>query len=129
MALLDFIPIIGDITAAIRKVVPDTAERDRIAGQLESMQLGLAQAQAEITAAESQSPSLFKSGWRPAVGWLCVLGLWIDFMVFPLTSMALQLNGHAPIASPLDIASLMALLGALLGLGGMRTVERLKGKA
>lgn len=129
MAWIDFIPILGDLTAAIRKAVPDTAERDRIAGELERMQLALAQAQATITAAESQSPSLFKSGWRPAVGWLCVLGLWIDFMVFPLVSMALQLAGRTPIASPLDIASLMALLSALLGLGGLRTAERLKGKA
>lgn len=129
MALLDFLPILGDITGAIRKYVPDTAERDRMAGQLDSMQLGLAQAQAAITAAESQSPSLFKSGWRPAVGWLCVLGLWIDFMVFPLVSMALQLAGKPAISSPLDIGSLLALLGSLLGLGGMRTVERLKGKA
>lgn len=129
MPLLDWIPIIGDITGAIRKYVPDTAERDRIAGQLESMQLSLAQAQAAITAAESQSPSLFKSGWRPAVGWLCVLGLWIDFMVFPLVSMALQLAGKAAISSPLDITSLLALLGSLLGLGSMRTIERVKGKA
>lgn len=129
MALLDFIPLLGDITGAIRKYVPDTAERDRIAGQLDSMQLGLAQAQAAITAAEAQSPSFFKSGWRPAVGWLCVLGLWIDFMVFPLVSMGLQLADKPAINSPLDIASLLALLGSLLGLGSMRTIERVKGKA
>lgn len=129
MPLLDWIPIIGDITGAIRKYVPDTAERDRIAGQLENMQMSLAQAQAAITAAESQSPSLFKSGWRPAVGWLCVIGLWIDFMVFPLVSMALQLAGKPAISSPLDITSLLALLGSLLGLGTMRSFERVKGKA
>ena len=129
MALLDWIPIIGDITGAIRKYMPDTAERDRIAGQLESMQLSLAQAQAAITAVEAQSPSLFKSGWRPAAGWLCVLGLWIDFMVFPLVSMGLQIAGKAAIHSPLDVASLLMLLGSLLGLGGMRMNERIKGKA
>lgn len=129
MTWLDFVPILGDLTASIRKAVPDTAERDRIAGELERMQLALAQAQAAITAAESQSPSLFKSGWRPAVGWLCVLGLWIDFIVFPLVSMALQLAGKPAISSPLDITSLLALLGSLLGLGSMRTIERIRGKA
>ncbi len=129
MALLDFIPILGDLTGAIRKAVPDTAERDRIAGELERAQLALAQSQAEITAAEAQSQSLFKSGWRPAVGWICVAGLFLDFLFFPLVSLGLQLAKLQPVTSPLDIASLMALLSALLGLGGFRTVERLKGRA
>lgn len=129
MALLDFIPILGDITGAIRKYVPDTAERDRIAGELERAQLALAQAQAEMTASESASGDRFRAWWRPAIGWICVAGLFLDFLFFPLISLGLQLTGKAPIASPLDIASLMALLSALLGLGGLRTVERLKGKA
>lgn len=127
MPLLDWIPILGDITAAIRKAVPDATERDRIAGELEKAQQAIQQTQAEITAADAASPDRFRAWWRPAVGWMCVLGLWLDFILFPLVSLGLQLAGHAAITSPLDIASLMALLGALLGLGGLRTVERVKG--
>ena len=129
MPLLDFIPILGDISAAIRKAVPDATEANRIAGELDKTQLALAQAQASITEAEGQSPSLFKSGWRPATGWMCVLGLWLDFIFFPLVSMGMQLAGKAPLVSPLDAASLLALLGSLLGLGSMRTYEKYKGKA
>ncbi len=129
MAWLDFIPVLGDLTAAIRKAVPDTAERDRIAGELERAQLALAQAQAEMTAAESASPDRFRAWWRPAVGWICVVGLGLDFLFFPLVSLGLQLAGKPAVASPLDIASLMALLASLLGMGSFRTVERIKGKA
>jgi uncharacterized membrane protein YdfJ with MMPL/SSD domain len=129
MALIDFIPILGDISAAIRKAVPDATERDRIAGELDKAQAGIQQAQAEITAADAASGDRFRAWWRPAVGWMCVFGLWLDFILFPLVSLTLQLAGKAPIMSPLDVASLMALLGALLGLGGLRTVERVQGKA
>ena len=129
MSLLDFIPVLGDLIDTIKKVVPDTAARDQIAGQLDIMRTAIAAKQGDVTAVEASSASLFKSGWRPAVGWVCVTGLVLHYLVFPLASLALQLAGHVAIASPLDIQSLIMLLGTLLGFGSMRSFERAQGKA
>lgn len=69
----------------------------------------------------------FKSGWRPAIGWVCVAGLALHFLAFPSLSMALQVVGAPALVSPLDAASLMSLVVTLLGLGGLRTGEKIKG--
>lgn len=129
MSLLAYIPILGSLIDTVKKVVPDTAERDRIAGELESMRTAIAARQGEVTATEAASPSFFKSGWRPGVGWTCVVGLVLHFLVFPIASLVLQLIGHAALPSPLDIQSLLMLLGTLLGFGSMRSFERSQGKA
>ncbi len=129
MSLSGGIPIIGDLLGIVEKAIPDTAARDQAKAKLQELEQVAIDRQGEITAIEAQSPSLFKSGWRPAVGWIVVSGLALHFIVFPIVSLILQLTGHQALASPLDVQSLIALLGALLGLGGLRTFERVRGKA
>lgn len=89
----------------------------------------LALGQMDINRAEAQSGSLFIGGWRPAVGWVCVLGLAYQFLVFPLLTWAgANLAGWT--APPeLDIGTLLTLLGGLLGLGTLRTAEKINGVA
>lgn len=91
----------------------------------------LALAQIEVNKTEAATPGIFKGGWRPGAGWICVFGLGVDFIVRPLLPWVLQVTtGHeiAPIPA-LDTATLLTLLGGLLGLGTLRTKERLEGKA
>jgi hypothetical protein len=92
---------------------------------------GLAQkAQTDINLIEAQSPKLFVSGWRPAVGWLCVIGLFVQYLIYPLALWILPIIGHSEIKLPvIDISDLYPLLFALLGVGGMRTFEKVKGVA
>ncbi len=78
---------------------------------------------------DARSGNPFQYGWRPAVGWICVVGLSLEFLIFPMVNMGRGFAGVAPIASTLDASGLMGLLLALLGMGTLRTVERLKGKA
>lgn len=91
-------------------------------------QLEIAKQQNEVNKIESADPNLFKSGWRPFSGWCCGLGLAYQFIVFPLLSWVAVAKSW-PIPPPLDIELLMTLLFGMLGLGSLRTVERIKGKS
>ena len=84
--------------------------------------------QMEINKVEAANASVFVSGWRPFVGWVCGGGLVYTFIGQPLLSWA-SLIWNFPIPPNLDMGTLITLLGGLLGLGGMRTAEKIKGVA
>lgn len=86
----------------------------------------IAKAQAATNTAEAQSGNLFASSWRPAAGYVCVLGLLYQFMLQPLISWVSGVNMW-PGPPELDLGDLITLLGGMLGLGTLRTTERLKG--
>jgi len=90
--------------------------------------LKLALAQIDVNKTEAGSASLFKSGWRPAVGWVCVFGLSYSFIVQPMLA---WISGIVAIPVPptLDLSTLLTMLSGLLGLGGFRTAEKMKGVA
>ena len=117
----------------IDRVFPDPQAQD--AAKLELLKLQqsgeLAQitGQLEINKVEAASSSVFVAGWRPFVGWVCGSGLAVQFLVAPILTWGAALAGH-PVAFPsLDMGTLLALLGGLLGIGGMRTVEKINGVA
>jgi len=89
----------------------------------------LAKGQMRINEIEAANANLFISGWRPACGWICVAGLAMQFVVGPLITWGSALAGRPVVFPTLDMGTMMALLGGLLGLGSLRTVERLSGKA
>ena len=136
--LLALLPIIEKVLGA---VIPDPkAAAEANLRVLELAQKGelawldadvrLAVGQMEINKEEAKDPSLFKSGWRPAVGWLCVAGFTYMAVVRPLVPWIVQVAGlQVPPMPPVDTSEIMAILMGMLGLGGMRTAERIKGKA
>jgi len=92
-------------------------------------QLQMAKGQTDTNLAEAQNPSLFVSGWRPFIGWICGLGLASQFIVGPFATWAASLLGH-PVPFPtLELGTLMTLLAGMLGLGAMRTTEKINGVA
>jgi len=85
--------------------------------------------QMEINKAEAANPSVFVSGWRPAIGWICGAGFAVQFVVGPLAEWGSALYGH-PVKFPqMDTGTMMPLLLGMLGLGGLRTAEKLADKA
>jgi hypothetical protein len=88
----------------------------------------LAKGQLQINAEEAKSASLFVSGWRPAVGWVCVLGLTYTFFLRPLLEWYAVSHGMASVPV-LDMGDLITLLLGMLGLGSLRTAEKIKGVA
>jgi len=88
----------------------------------------LAKGQQDINKIEAQSPHWFVAGWRPAVGWICVLGLAYQFLFYSLLCWLNAWLKFAPQNPPaLEIGTLMTLLMGMLGLGGMRSFEKVKG--
>ena len=85
--------------------------------------------QMDINKAEAASSSVFVSGWRPAIGWICGAGFAVQFVVGPLAEWGSALYGH-PVKFPqMDTGTMMPLLLGMLGLGGLRTAEKLADKA
>lgn len=99
------------------------------AGELKVLEAetALATGQMKINEIEAGSDSIFKSGWRPAVGWICVFGLFYQFVFLPFATFALTLYEVKAVMPAMDLNTLMTLLFGLLGLGGYRTIEKLKG--
>lgn len=82
--------------------------------------------QNRINELEAQSSNLFASGWRPGTGWVCVVGLFYQFIFHPIASwLSVAHNWQPPPA--LEIGTLLTLLCGMLGLGAMRTTERIQG--
>lgn len=94
----------------------------------QSGELELITKQLDINKVEASNPSVFVSGWRPAVGWVCVAGLSYSFVGQPLLNWVSAIMNFAnpPL---LDMGTLLTILGGMLGLGGLRTVEKVNGVA
>ena len=110
---------------AINKIWPDKSEEER---QQLANAFAIVQGQLEINKVEAANPSLFVSGWRPFVGWVCGCGLVYSFVGQPLLSWYSSLHSMG-IPPSLDMGTLLTTLGGLLGLGGLRTVEKINGVA
>ncbi len=78
--------------------------------------------QAEISKLEASHRSSFVAGWRPALGWVCATGLLFVFVINPIIQ---WLTGMPGPSMPLE--AMMTLVVSLLGLGGLRTFEKVKG--
>lgn len=135
--LAALLPTIGSV---LDKVIPDPqAAADAKLKVMELAQRGdlaaldaetrLALGQLEVNKVEAGT-DLFRGGWRPACGWACVVGLVYQFLLQPLVPWVAALLGKPmPPLPPIDGEALMALLVGMLGLGSLRTLERVKGKA
>ena len=85
--------------------------------------------QTEINKIEAQHRSIFVAGWRPFIGWVCGIALLYNFIIRDLLAWVL-LNSNTLISLPpaLQMEHLMTVLLGMLGLGGLRTFEKIKGK-
>ena len=86
----------------------------------------LALAQIEVNKVEATG-GFWRSGWRPAVGWICAFGVGYQFFFQPLFSWASTAWWKVPVPPELDLQTLMTLLFGILGLGAYRTAEYVKG--
>jgi hypothetical protein len=87
------------------------------------------QGQAATNTAEAQSGNWFVAGWRPWIGWVCGLALAVQFVVGPLAVWVFDLLGHPIQAPPTLDDMLWELMFGMLGMGGLRTFEKIKGVA
>ena len=121
--------LIGPVTGLLDKFIPDADEKARIAHELATMGEKHAQeallAQLEINKAEAASGSIFKGGWRPAVGWVCASAFAYHFVLQPILLFVVALTGtELPTLPEFDMSTLLPVLGGMLGIGGLRSYEK-----
>jgi hypothetical protein len=85
--------------------------------------------QAEINKIEAAHRSVFVAGWRPFIGWVCGVGFLWAFLGHPLFEWAVVLSGKSIEAPPIVTDHMLELVFALLGLGTLRTAEKLQGRS
>ena len=122
--------LIGPVSSILDKVIPDKDLRERLSHEIATMAEKHAQAQVmaqiEVNKIEAASSSVFVSGWRPAIGWICAMGMAGNFLVIPFANMALELSKTGVTIPMIALSEMMPILFGLLGLGTMRTVEKIK---
>ena len=117
--------LISPIAGLLDKFIPDADLRTKLAHEVATMAESHAQeialAQIKVNEADAKG-NWFQSSWRPAIAWVCVLGFLINYLVSPLCA------GFGITIPQADTATMLPVLMGMLGLAGMRTAERLKGK-
>jgi len=128
--------LIAPVSELLGKVIPDVNERAKLAHEIATMsermahEQNLLQAQANVESAKSSS--MFVAGARPAIMWICALGLFMNFFIVPLLEWGTPIfmpDMPLPKFEQLQSGELMTLTLSLLGLGGMRSWEKQQGVA
>lgn len=131
---LDPITTILDIgSKVIDRLWPDPAQAASAKLELYKLQqsgeLQQIMGQLEINKAEAASASVFVSGWRPFIGWTCGVACawnWIGISVAKVIAAFFQ---YPIVLTPADLSEMLPVLMGMLGLGVLRTTEKIKGVA
>ena len=124
--------LIGPVTGLLDKFIEDKDQKAKLAHEIATMaekQMHEANmGQIEINKAEAQHRSIFVAGWRPFLGWGLATAMIWHFVLAPVTMFVCSYAGiEIPELPTFDMDSLMTVLLGMLGLGGLRTVEKVKG--
>ena len=124
----------GVVKPILDKWIPDASERLKAEQAILGAGQAVVMAQIEINKTEASSSSIFVSGWRPAIGWVCAGSLFYAVIGFNCMNwvfhvMTIWQGTQVPLLPPPDTTITMELLLGMLGLGGYRTYEKLKGVA
>ena len=124
------LPALGTL---IDRLIPDKAEAEKARNQLEAQLVTAANqsalAQVEVNKVEAGHSSVFVAGWRPSIGWVCAAGLAWAFVLAPVASWALMVLGIKAELPAIQFDHLFELVLSMLGIGGLRTFEKLRGVA
>lgn len=130
-----FLPLVGDI---LDKIFPDktAAEAAKVrlleltqSGELAKLEssIELAKGQLEVNKAEAVSDGLYKGGWRPAIGYVCATALAYNYVVYPILVFIMSYAMPEVEVPQVNIdENLWELITGMLGLGAMRTWEKIK---
>ena len=124
--------LIAPVASLLDKFIPDADTKQKIAHEIATMSQKhaqeLAKGQLEINKEEAKHRSLFVAGWRPFLGWCLSFAMAWHFVLAPMTMfICAYFNVPIPALPVFDMDSLMTVLLGMLGLGGLRTAEKIKG--
>ncbi len=125
--------LIGPATKLLGKFIEDKDKKNEIAFKLSTLAekhaQELAKGQLDINKEQAKHPSIFVSGARPAIMWVCCLGLLWQFFIQPIVTYVAVLFNPNFVPLNLEMEGLVTLVMSLLGLGAMRSFEKSKGIA
>ena len=116
--------LVGPVTGLLDKFIEDKDQKNALAHEISTMSERHAQQiaieQIEVLKLDAKG-NWFQSSWRPLAGYVCVLGLMVNFLISPICA------GFGVMIPQADAGVMMPLLLGMLGLGGARSFERVKG--
>ena len=128
--LTALVPALGTL---VDRLIPDRAAAERAKADMEAALVKAANdaalSQVEVNKIEAGHGSVFVAGWRPAIGWVCAAALAWAFIVAPIASWGMAVFGLRETLPAIGTDNLFELVLAMLGLGGLRTFEKLRGVA
>jgi hypothetical protein len=124
--------LVQPVTDLISEAIVDKDKAAEIAYKVSTLAATQAHEQVmgqlAVNKSEAESGSTFVGGWRPAVGWVCVAALALNFIITPMFGPVIEAYTDV-VMSPLQTGEMMPILLGMLGLGGMRTFEKHQGVA
>ena len=118
--------LIEPISKILDKFVADKDLKAKLQHELNTELHKANMAQLEVNKVEAAHKNMFVAGWRPFVGWCCASALAYHFILQPILVFVLSISGYQVALPEFDMSSLMTVLLGMLGLGGMRTLEKVQ---
>ena len=118
--------LIEPVSQILDKFVADKDLKAKLQHELNTELHKANMAQLEVNKVEAAHKNMFVAGWRPFVGWCCASALAYHFILQPILVFVLSLSGYQVALPEFDMSSLMTVLLGMLGLGGMRTIEKVQ---
>jgi len=129
-------PITAIVTVGsqlIERLFPDPAQAAEAKLKLVELQqngdLAAIAGQMDINKVEASNASVFVSGWRPFVGWVCGVGLGYVAIIEPIARFVATMTGYTGAFPAIDTTLTMQVLIGMLGLGGLRSLDKFNGVA
>ena len=118
--------LVGPVTGLLDKFIEDKDQKNKLAHEIATMaekqSHEVIMAQIEVLKADAKG-NWFQASWRPLIGWICGLSLGINYMVSPICA------GFGVDIPQADMSVMMPLMFGMLGIGGMRSFEKVKRSA
>jgi hypothetical protein len=118
------------VTGLVNKFVPDRDSQIKLQAELQSkfaeIEAAQLQAQSDTNKIEAASSSVFVSGWRPSIGWVCSAALAWSYILQPIAQWALFMTNVDTKLPEIPSGDLFNLTLAMLGMAGWRTMEKIK---
>jgi len=123
-------PVLAALMPLFSKIldfIPDPAQRAQQLQELVTALQAWDEQQSVTNQKEAESNDLFVAGWRPAIGWCCALALFYQYIITPFATWGFAVAHLAVPALPKLDDTLWQLMFGMLGMGGLRTFEKIKG--
>ena len=116
--------LVGPVTGLLDKFIEDKDQKAALAHEIATMSEKHAhealKGQLEINKVEAAHHSVFVSGWRPCIGWVCALGLFYNVILANILGIWVDVP-------EVDTTLLVPVMMGMLGIGAMRSYEKVKG--